>query len=348
MIRHVTPVSRKAATGTVARVYEGLRREFGVHAEPITLHSPDPELLAGAWMLCREITVARGRVDRTLKEAVATTVSHVNRCPFCVDAHSVMLGGLGALDVARHIDAGRLDAVADPRTAAVVRWAVATRDPGAPELEHPPFDIAEMPEMVGTALLFHYINRPVNVFLGETPLPTRHRLLRGGMLAIGSRRFRAFTGAHREPGETLDLLPEAELPADMAWAGGTPAVAGAWARFIAAADRAGGRALPRSVRARIVEQLGKWHGEDPGLGREWLEQALEGLDAGERAAARLALLSAFAPYRVDDDVVRDYRARSGAGDAELVGAVAWAALAAARRVGGWISQPAAVHSAGPI
>jgi AhpD family alkylhydroperoxidase len=345
MIRHVTPVSRKAATGPVARVYEGMRREFGVHAEPIALHSPDPELLAGAWMLCREIMVARGRVDRALKEAVATTVSYVNRCLFCVDAHSVMLGGLGALGVARQIDAWRLDAIEDPRMAAVVRWAAATREPGAPQLEDPPFGVDEAQELVGTALLFHYINRPVSVFLGETPLPTRHRLLHGGMLAVGSRRFRAFARAHREPGETLELLPDAELPADMAWAAGAPAVAGAWARFIAAAERAGRRALPDSVRARVGERLGEWQGEEPGLGREWLEQALEGLDARERAATRLALLSALAPYRVDDEVVRDYRARSGAGDAELVGAVAWAALAAARRVGSWIARPARVHAA---
>jgi hypothetical protein len=45
-----------------------MAREFGTHAEPMTLHSPEPELLAGAWSLCREHLVAAGRVERALRK----------------------------------------------------------------------------------------------------------------------------------------------------------------------------------------------------------------------------------------------------------------------------------------
>jgi hypothetical protein len=38
-------------------------------------------------------------------------------------------------------------------------------------------------------------------------------------------------------------------------------------------------------------------------------------------------------------VVADFREQHAATDAQVVGAVAWAALAAARRVGSWISEP---------
>jgi hypothetical protein len=66
VIRYVQTVSRRSAEGETARVYDGLRDEFGVHAEPIVLHSPSPRLLAGAWSVCRETLVAAGRVDRAV------------------------------------------------------------------------------------------------------------------------------------------------------------------------------------------------------------------------------------------------------------------------------------------
>ena len=45
---------RAGSFGSVAEVYERMRREFGIHAEPIVLHSPAAELLSGAWAVCRE------------------------------------------------------------------------------------------------------------------------------------------------------------------------------------------------------------------------------------------------------------------------------------------------------
>jgi AhpD family alkylhydroperoxidase len=343
MIKHLRPVSRSSASGNTARVYDQMMREFGVHAEPIVLHSPAPELLAGAWSLCRETLVAAGAVDRSVKEAVATAVSSINRCPFCVDAHAVMLAATGDYDVARQIEHGDYAGVGDPELRRIVAWAVATRTPDAPILHEPPFGPDQAPELIGTALLFHYINRPVNVFLDGSPLPWNGRLLKGGMLRIGGRKFRELVGAQPAAGITLDLLPEAELPEDLGWAEGSAVLAGAWARFAAAVDRAAEVALPFEVRARVLARLREWKGEAQPLGREWIEQGLEGLAQDHRAAGRLALLSALAPYRVDEAVIASYReataGEDGAADARIVGAVAWASLAAARRVGSWLAAP---------
>ena len=88
------------------------------------------------------------------------------------------------------------------------------------------------------------------------------------------------------PGESLDLLPDAELPADMEWARGAPHVAGAWARFAAAADAAGEDALPQDVRAWLGERLEAWNGEDPPLGqrrgsrRRWVSSTPAGAPRG--------------------------------------------------------------------
>jgi hypothetical protein len=61
--RYVQPVPARAATGLVARVYKQIKTDFGVLAEPLTVHSAAPELLAGAWIGCRE-TLVVGRVER--------------------------------------------------------------------------------------------------------------------------------------------------------------------------------------------------------------------------------------------------------------------------------------------
>jgi AhpD family alkylhydroperoxidase len=344
MIRYVTPTSRRSAQGVTAEVYGGMRREFGVHAEPIVLHSPVPELLAAAWIGCREHLVAHGRVPRAVKEAVATTVSSVNRCPFCVDAHAAMLAAAGHHATGMRLERRSFSGFGDPAIARAVEWAAATRSPGAAVLQEPPFSAEEAPELIGTAMLFHYINRPVTVFLGESPLPAGGRLLKGSMLWLAGRRFRTFVREQPEPGESLELLPDAELPRELGWAQGSEPIAAAWARFAAAAEAAGQASLPADARARVHEALGGWTGDDPGIGLDWLEEKVADLDEAVLPAAKLALLVAFAPYRVDAGVVASFRHRRDASDADLVGAVSWSAFAAARRIGSWLWDSASLAS----
>jgi AhpD family alkylhydroperoxidase len=344
MIRHVQPVSRRGAAGATARVYAELRREFGLHAEPIVLHSPNPELLAGAWMLCRETLVAQGVVSRAVKEAVATTVSSINRCPFCVDAHAVMLASTGRLGAASRLERGVSADRRDSDLSEAIAWAAATRSPGAVVLASPPFGPREAPEMIGTALFFHYINRPVSVFGGKGPLAAaRGPLILNGMLWLGARRFRRFTRARPQQGATLDLLPAGDLPTGFEWTRESPVLASAWGRFVAAVERAGARALTPQVRGRVLEVLRDWDGADPGLGRDWIEPALGGLAEADHPGATLTLMAALAPYRVDEGIVTAFREDREAGaettDAALVGAVAWAGLAVARRIASWLTSP---------
>ena len=103
-IRYLQPVSPAAATGLVAEVYAQARREFGL-LPPIPLHSPVPRLLAGAWCVLRETLVA-GQVARPVKEALAAEISRLNRCPYCIDAHTLMLEAAGERDAAQAL-AGR-------------------------------------------------------------------------------------------------------------------------------------------------------------------------------------------------------------------------------------------------
>ncbi len=328
MIRHLAPFPPPSAA--TAAVYRLIRREFGLLAEPFTLHTPSPALLAGFWIVCRETTLV-GDVPRAHKEAVATAVSAANRCPYCVDAHVMMLHAAGA-----HATAAALggDVVpAEPAVAALVAWAGAT---GRPATAPPPVRSADVPELVGTAVAFHYVNRMVTVLLAESPFPLRGRRARTALRRVMGRVVAGAVRRAKAPGASLELLPDAPLPADLSWAAGRPAVAAAFARFAAAVDEAGTFALSPDARARVAEHVAAWQGGDPGLGRAWLDAARDGAPAPVADEAELALCTALAPWRVDDAMVARYRRHRPGDDAALLGALAWGAFAAARRIGGWI------------
>ena len=126
-----------------------------------------------------------------------------------------------------------------------------------------------------------------------------------------------------------------ELPADLAWAKGSPNITGAFARFSAAIDRAGRAVVPEDVRDCVNKHVQAWDGNDPGLGRLWVEEAIDGLDEKSKDIGRLVLLTALAPYQVDEGMVKAFTAHI-IGDARLLGALAWGSFTAARKIGTWL------------
>nr|WP_311132382.1 carboxymuconolactone decarboxylase family protein [Nonomuraea gerenzanensis]SBO95865.1 alkylhydroperoxidase like protein, AhpD family [Nonomuraea gerenzanensis] len=199
-VRHVSPVPPRAARGLVGRVYGQLVRDFGMAAPPVLLHSPAPEVLAAGWMMLRESLLSGGVAARVVKEVVATEVSAANACPYCVDVHRATLLGLRGHD--------------DPRYAPVAAWARSTGG-GRAATEPPP---ALDAELVAVAVTFHYLNRMVAVFLGDSPLPPEvPRRARGPALRVFGRLMRPAARRTIPPGESLPLLPAADLPPDLAW-----------------------------------------------------------------------------------------------------------------------------------
>ncbi len=318
-VRHVEAVRVRAARGPVAAVYRQVERDFGAMAPPVGLHSPSPEALAAAWAILRETLVARGTVARADKELVATAVSAANGCPYCADVHGMTMAGLAGSGRRPEHDTGELRA-----------WAEATATAARPAPA--PFTRAQTPEILGTAVTFHYYNRMVNVFLGDSPLPPHvPDAARPRAERVLSRVLRPARRAP-EPGSSLRLLPSAPSSEALRWARPSPVVEDAFARAYAAADAAGSRSVPDGVRALVAERLAHWDGGPPGVSRSWASEAVAELPAAERAAGELALVIALAAYQVDDGLVQRYR-RTTPGDRELVELAAWASMAAARRVG---------------
>jgi len=303
-IRHVRPVRPSAAQGLVATVYGQIERDYGFLAPPITLHSPSPEVMAASWLMMRETLLASGRAPRVMKESVASAVSEANTCPYCVEVH----------DATRQSIDGTYDADA------VRAWIQGGQRP---------FPDDQLEECVGVAVTFEYVNRMNNVFLPDSPIPARVPGLARNQARRTVGRVAAPGKQTIEPGGSLGLLPDAPLPEDMSWSAGHPTIGGAFARASAVIDSAGARSLPLHVRELVHTRL-SGDGADIGLSRSWVDHAVSELPAGDRAVAKLALLTALASYQVDDAVVASARRQCG-DDATLVEITAWASLAAARR-----------------
>lgn len=293
-IEHVAPVRRRVATGVVARVYRQAEDDFGVLPPPIALHAGAPPVLAAAWVMLREALVVPGAVSRLDKEVLAAAVSRQNACPYCVTIHD---------SLARR-----------PRAEPAAR----------PDPQHP--------EVLAMTLVMHYLNRMVNVFLREVPLPPGAprwalrpvmRVLRTDMLTAAAR--------PSPPGASLDLLPPAALPDDLGWAEKATTAGPALARACAAIEAGGQRSLSTQTREIVLGSLSRWKGDLMGISSRWTDELVTEVPGRERALAQLALLVAFASFQVDAKVIAACR-EAGADDRSLLELSAWSALAAARRI----------------
>jgi AhpD family alkylhydroperoxidase len=350
-MRFIEPVRPRRTRGLVADVYAEVRRDFALLRDPEgnspwLAQSPDPEILAGFWSAFYETVVAEGSVERADKELIAAAVSLGNDCPFCVDAHSFLCRVAGESGAARALSEGRIAGIDDLGKRALAAWATATREPGSKTAQRLPFGTREAPEIIGTALAFHYANRIVEVFQGHRGLnfgPAPLRRMTIPSVAVVARR--AMRRRH-EPGRALSSLPEAELPEDLEWARAAPTVATAWASFARAVEHGGSAVLSPPERGFVISVLEDWDGRGQPVHSGSIEQALRAVSPRSRPAVRLALLAAFAPDQVDEDIVEHFR-RTCPGDRELVRAVSWAALRAVRRIAAILTQGGGRYAAGP-
>ncbi len=345
-MKYISPIRRPPAKTPVDQVYSQIKQDFGLIADPFVLHSPVPSLLAGIWSVTRETGIA-GHVPWSIKEAVAAAVSQSNACPYCVDIHAAVASAHASQSLTDLIKQGRTAEIADPSLRAVVSWALASRTPGSAPLLAPPFSAQEAPEMIGTAVVYHYINRMVQVFLPESLLPI---FLRGGWIGrvvwsqVGQKLAHSRDQA-RSAGASLRFLPEADLPAEMSWATPSPSISCAFAGWAALVNQTGRHLLSSQVRQLVTDVLQAWKGEPPTLGRAWINQAVAGLTEADQDQGSLALLAALAPYQIDEEIIRAFRVDHAA-DAQLVGVVAWASFAAARRIATFLQAPTESKEAG--
>ena len=342
-IHHLERPNYAGANGLAKQVIDQMAREYQV-APPVTLHLVQPRLMAGVWAMTRESLVAGG-LDRSRREAIAAATAQINECPFCVDVHTMMLHGSGEHRLAKSLLEGDEVDHGDDGWARLIEWAKATLSPSAEILLEPPFSPEDAPQMIGTAVVFHYINRMVNIFIDDSPLPLPSglRWLKGTAGRFAGWAFgRRMMGLIVEPGNAAFSLRDATLPSEFKWARSNSSVANAFATFAMVAEEAGRQALPEEVRRVVIEEVGKWTGTQPPFGRQWIDDPIATLTPTQRPAATLALLTALASYRVGDAEIAAFRKESP-DDASLVGATAWASYVAVRRISTWIDGAQVRH-----
>jgi AhpD family alkylhydroperoxidase len=280
----------------VAEVYAQAKRELGAIGAPFQMLSPAPELLAAMWSLLRESLMVGGPEERLAKEVVATAIAVRNGCRFCTDAHAVLLHALGESALAEGLRASD----PPPEWAPLAAWAV---DPG-PE---GPFPAAAAPRFIGTALVFEFITRLVQVLAhNESPHPvTATRLGR----SAASRTLRAAVQADLEPGLSLPLLEDRPAWArgvrvrEPVWAAGSP-VGVAYGTLRAFASSGTGL-LGADAAEAVARTVGVREGS-VGAGLPELVDG-EGLEAGAALGARLAVAAALAPGAVNESDVDAWR-----------------------------------------
>jgi AhpD family alkylhydroperoxidase len=311
--RFFTPAAPKTATGLTAEVYGQLRNEFLGPVPTFQVLSAVPEIMAATWTLMREALLA-GDASRVERELVASAVSRANRCRFCVDAHVMLLHALGEHELAEVIARGGTPP--QPRHAGLVRWAEASRSPAAG------WTSPHGPELTGTVLSFHFINRIVSALLKPDLLPgglQRSSAVR----SVGGRLYAKTARESKEPGRSLALL------------GGTTTarnspVGTAYASLKHAAAQ-GGDLLSESARQTVTATVRWEDGRHPARPADWAVELVRDLPGADRVGTRIALLAAFAPSAISAGDVALWRLTHPA-DADLVRLVAYGAITATDHV----------------
>lgn len=337
-VNYVKVITPSKATGKLAEIYKQIQADFMI-ATPFTLHSSQPDLVIGTFALERE-SMFYGIVPRARKEAVAAGVSTTNECPYCIDAHTMMMTAVDADDAADAIHKGS-DEIQDTAIEQLFAWSKATYKPDAPIIQNPPFSRQEAPEIFGAALTFHYINRMVNVFLDEAIMPGMNNLgpVSGFMrkMAAGVM-MKPVINRKTKAGESLRFLPKADLPDEFSWAAENQILADTFTGMNEAINQAIQGIVSQDVLNIVQNRFNAWNGEQMGISRAWLNEVMTNLDEKAQIAVRLMLLAGLASYQISESDILAFR-KHYPSDAELIVVTAWGAYAAIRRISSWLHVP---------
>ncbi|MDX1684238.1 MAG: carboxymuconolactone decarboxylase family protein, partial [Saprospiraceae bacterium] len=303
--------------------YDAMIKDY-VLGPPFMLHAVNPPLMSASWILVRESLIVKGHVNRLTKEAIAGGVAISNQCPFCVEAHINMSGGKTSYEDRRLFD-----------------WSKHHYDVDHEIIKNPPFGKEEAPEILGTVLAFHYINRMVSAFVTDYPLPLPDFL--AFMKPVISSFFKMtasknLINVRAQPGEFPEKLPMKGISAQFAWSLRSPYIGTSFTSFNYIIAQHGQHVIPDNVRQRTIEFFQNWNGEQYGVSNQWLIQATEGFSDVNREIAQLVLLSGIQAYKISE--ARLFKLRNmGISDHDLVTITAWGAWQAVKKINSWISTP---------
>jgi len=330
-MRYVSAVPTREAKGLTKSVYDMIREDFFKNGS-LTSRSKVPELMAAIWTAGREAMLVADKVDRTTKDAISAVLSQVNDCPYCEDMLISLVHAGGDHEAAKDIFAQTDFDASDETLRRRLAWVRAIATPGNERVPDTPFGEEALPEVIGTLMGMSDINRFSHVVMEDSPVeaPLGLRSVKAWALRMFGSELEATRSVPLVPGRALELLPKAELPADMDWAKPNPRVADAVSRYAAAVEREGEKVVSPRARKAIVHALNRWNGEQMPLDARWVDRDVEALDGEDEAIARLAIVLAKASYRLTEKMVLDVLGE-GRDEERFIRILAWSSFAGARR-----------------
>jgi AhpD family alkylhydroperoxidase len=101
-IATVRPVDEREATGTVAAIFDDIKRTKNIDFVPALWRTiaTNPALLELVWtnlktLMHPEAVGRNARLDPKTREIIALAVSATNGCPYCINSHTAALRKLG-------------------------------------------------------------------------------------------------------------------------------------------------------------------------------------------------------------------------------------------------------------
>jgi AhpD family alkylhydroperoxidase len=101
-IATVRPVDEREATGTVAAIFDDIKRTKNIDFVPALWRTiaTNPALLQLVWtnlktLMHPEAVGRNARLDPKTREIIALAVSATNGCPYCINSHTAALRKLG-------------------------------------------------------------------------------------------------------------------------------------------------------------------------------------------------------------------------------------------------------------
>lgn len=330
-----TPVSMTSARGLAKEVLRQSERDFFVNGT-ITSHAAAPSLMAGMWVGGREIALTNDHLPAWLKKAMGAALSEVNRCPYCEDMLLSLTHGARENGVAVSLRNNTLGSIEDDLTRERLEWTKGSISRDAEVLRHPPFTQEELPEAVGTLIVFNYTNKISDFTMDGSPVPSA---VRGGALRLFGLELRESSELDLEHGASLHLLPEASLPEEFEWAKSNCLVADSLARWNQVVEVEIDKVLSEEAQQLIRDRLRDWDGGPAPLSRKWVDEEVNPLEGKEREFARLVLLVAKASYQIDDGILGK-ATELGLSEADLVRLGSWGAFLGAKTAANWAARAA--------
>lgn len=120
----IQPLEPTQATGHTKELLDAVKAKLGVVPNMMRTMAHAPAVLES--YLGFSGALGKGVLSLKTREAVALAIGQVNRCQYCVSAHT-LLGKKAGLDDAA-VAAARSGESSDPKTAAVLRFALAVNN----------------------------------------------------------------------------------------------------------------------------------------------------------------------------------------------------------------------------